>query len=203
MSTLVAGSANPFSGSSVTTGVSPLAPVAEAGGSGVPIDPVLLAESQSQLSLHPSQVPPPLLRGQNASSGDRSKSQVTGIDIPTNGTLDSDSGDDSEDDDEAEYESDGSDSDDGSEPVLLSHSKAQVRNSFPVNAQDQDPDNSCDLHDFHDNAKNPNHGGQPDNDGYQDIGAEYSTHHHFQDPTLGEFRFYETRPSFYLYSARL
>jgi len=191
----VTGNSNRSPGSPVTTGV----PVAEAGGSGVPIDPVLLAESQSQLSrrpsavvYHPSSSRRPL---------DRSKSQVTGMGVHTSGALDSDSGDDSEDDrvDEfgVEYESNGSDSDDGSEPVLPSQSKGHVRNSFPVSAQGQDPDGVYDLHDFHDNAKNP------DNAGDQDTGAEYSAHHDFCDPTLGAFRFCETGPSSYFYSTRL
>lgn len=127
----VPGSSIPPSGSFVTTRVSPIAPVAEAGGNRIPIDPVLLAESQSQSPLHP----PP-------STGDHSKGRLGGIDIHTSGTLDSDSGNDSEDDrmDEfgVEYEPDGSDSDDGCqwEPVLSSHSKAHVRNSFLVNARD-------------------------------------------------------------------
>ena len=81
------------------------------------------------------------------------------------------------------------------EPVLPSQSKAYVRNSFPVNAQDQDPDDSYDLYDFHDNAKNPpDNGGESDNDGYQDIGAKYNTYHdlHDSDLRLGVFRFCET-----------
>jgi hypothetical protein len=153
----------------------------------------------------------PLLPGQNPFAGDRSEAQVTDIDIHTSGTLDSDSGDDSEDDkkddstDESgvEYEFDGNDSDEGRGPVLPSHSKAHVRNSFPVNAQDQNPDNSYDLHDFHDDAKNPDNGNGPDGDGCQDTGAEYSTHHDTNEPVLGAFRFCETGPSSYLYRTRL
>lgn len=177
ISPLVAGSSNPSSGSSVTTGASPLASVAKADGSRVPIDPVLLAESQSQPSLrqapvvyhsssqvHQRQGPTSLLPGQNPSTGDRSKGQVTGIDIRTRDTFDSNGEDDSEDDGEddkvdefgVEYESDIGDSDDGSELVLLGHSEVH----------------------------NTDNGGETNNDGYQDIGAEYSTHHDLHDPLL-------------------
>jgi hypothetical protein len=99
--------------------VSPLA----GGGTEIPIDPVLLAESQYQSSLRPPlrvyhssssrahqrQGPTPLLSGQNPVTGDRSNGQATSTDIHT--SLDSDSGDDSEDEIGVD-ESDGSDSQD-------------------------------------------------------------------------------------------
>lgn len=187
-----------FNASSVTMGVSPIAAVAEAGGGGVPIDPVLLAESQSQLSsLHP---PPVTMRsGRQRVPLGRSKGQVTGTDIHTSDTLDSDSGDESESDRVNaleighEFESDVSESDDDQLKT--------VRNSFLVNAQDRDPDDSYDLQGSHDNAKSPDNSGESDNDGDQNIGAECSTHHD-HDPTLGAFRFCETGPSSYVYRTR-
>jgi hypothetical protein len=201
VSPLVAGS---FNASSVTMGVSPIAPVAEAGGGGVPIDPVLLAESQFQLSLRP---PPVTMRsGRQQGPLDRSKGQVTGTDIHASDTLDSDSGDDSENDRVNgleigyEFESDVSDSDNEWKLVLPDQLKT-VRNSFPVNAQDRDPDDSYDLQGSHENAKSPDNSGESDNDGDQNIGAECSTHHD-HDPTLGAFRFCETGPSSYVYRTR-
>jgi len=201
---VVAGFSNPSSGPLVTTEVLPIAPVAEAGDSRVPIDPVLLTECQSQLSCHsPSVVyhslfsqacwrqgPTPLLLSQNPLTGDQSK----GIDIHTS-TLDLDSGDDSDGDnskhdgvDGFEANFDGSNFNDKGESVLPSRSKAHVHNSFSINAQDQDPDDSYDHHNFYDNAKNPDNGEFDDN-GYQDIGAEYSTHHDIHDPTSSVFCF--------------
>jgi len=115
---LVAGSSNPPFDPSVTTRVSPI--------SEVPIDPVLLAESQSMTSHHPPSV-----------VYQPSSSQV--CHIHTSGLLDSGSGDDSEgegeDDFEADYSTEGGESSDELEPVS-GETEAHVHNSFPVNAQD-------------------------------------------------------------------
>lgn len=139
----------------------------------IPIDPVLLAESQFQSSRRPPQVvyhssssqvhqgPMPLL----PDTGDQSKGQATGIDIYTGGILGSDgSGDDSEDDkaDESgagyEHESDSSNSSDNKlEYDPLSRPNA-YHTSFPVN-----------------------------------------THEH-HDPILGAFHFCEISPSLHLVS---
>lgn len=194
--------ASSFNASSITTGVSPITPVAEAGGGGVPIDPILLAESRSQLSLRP---PPVTMRsGRQRGPLGRSKGQVTSTDIYASGTLDPDSGDDSEDDTEnegeLEDESDDSDSDEGLELILL---KTPVRNSFHINAQDRDPDDSYDLQDSRDNVNSLDKNGESNNDGDQTTGAECSsTHHYLHDPTLGAFRFCETGPSSYPYRTR-
>lgn len=196
---LVASSLN---ASSVTTGVSPIAPVAEAGDRGVPIDPVLLAESQSQLSLRP---PPVMMRsGRQRGPLDRFNGEVTGADNHASGTLDSDSEDDSEDDrrDEIDYESSISDSDDERELVLPNQLKTHVRNGFPVNAQDRELDDSHDLQDSRDNAKSFNGSDGSDNDGDPNTGAECSTHHYLHDPTLGGGFFFETGPFSYPYRTR-
>ena len=117
----------------------------EAGGCRVPIDPVLLLESQLSLRpppvvyhslssqsrqksmpFPPGQGPTPPLSDQNPLTGDPSEASDS---------LDTDSGNDSEgnrvDDLESEggYESDGSDSDEN-------HPKSRVRNSAPINVQD-------------------------------------------------------------------
>ncbi len=180
---LTANSSNvPFNSSVVKRlGESPIASIVDANGNRVPIDPVLLAESQSQPSFHSLPVvyhslsakvrqrqrpqgPTPL----NPFTGDQSEGQVTSIDVHTSGTLqaDSDSGGDSNDDgmdeSEVEYEFDGSNSsDDELEP---SHSQVRVRNSFPIND-----------------------GSEFDTSGYQNIGTEYSVHHDLHDPLLGAF----------------
>lgn len=145
---LVAGfsNANP----SITTRVSPIAPVANASRSEIPIDPVLLAESQYQSSRHPppvvyhfssSQVrqgPTPLPSDKNPFTSGQSKGQDTGIDTHTSGTCDSDgSVDDRAGESGVEYESDGGNSSDGElEYVSPSHAKAHVHTSFPVNAHE-------------------------------------------------------------------
>jgi hypothetical protein len=105
---LMAGISTPPSNTSVTMIVSPIASVAETGGSEVPIDPVLLTESQA-----------------------------TGINARTSGTIASNnsrSEDDSDsiskgdrDESEDEYEPDGANS---SENEL----EQQVRSGFPINA---------------------------------------------------------------------
>ena len=114
---------------SVTRGVSPIAPATEADSSRVPIDPILLAESQLQLSCRP---PPvvyhslssqarqalPALLGRNSLAA---KGQATDADVNTSDAGGSKSGNS---DDESE----------ALEPARSTHSNEYVRSSVPVNA---------------------------------------------------------------------
>lgn len=194
---------------SVTTGAPQIAPVAETGGSTIPIDPSLLPYRRSQPDpppFHPNflsssqtlqrQHLAPPLPGQHPLHA--SKGHVTGPTIRINDTPDPESTrDDSETDDDKEsqlgFESDGGgSSSDGYEMIQLG---THTDNGSSVNVQDQ---NSHDFHNFHDphdshniiqNAVQNNFTSHDfDGDRLQDVGAEdrYDNYDP-NDPLLGMF----------------